>query len=500
MHEIELKFLVPESHLKGLIRQVKVKSSQNVHMSAHYFDTPKQELSAVSIGLRIRQEGEVWVQTIKAGGDGIAARLEHNTVLDTERVQTMLAENKLLPDLTFYKDTAIAPALANFKLKKLAKNLTRQYVADVQRTTRLLQDDSGEHVNSIEMAYDCGEIIHGSDDNWRRSIQEIEFELISGNLDFLFATAETWCKRYKLCLSTITKAERGNLLINKQAYSPAVEADLNLFQIDKDSSLSEFIRTALHNCLLQILPNSSAIADGSNDIHHAIQLSYGLTRLFTVLQNFSKLSEHNEWLTVIKQTTKLLTEYISTAYLITDIEPILQQHGAPRVDWRTEVEQIKTNPCDAVRANDFQLTLLELIKFVMSSPAVELQSDKPAIDKITKILAKKQAKLAQVELDSNANNIADIYQQLTELRYIAEFATPLYSKKASKRRLKRLVKAQMSLEEYQTQYNYQHNYQQKAITEPNALYGAGWFASDLAEQHQRWEKHLHRLQNSATFW
>ena len=78
MQEIELKFLVPESRLKGLMRQVKVKSSQVTQLAAHYYDTPDQQLAQAGIGLRIRKEGDTWVQTIKAGGDGIAARLEHN--------------------------------------------------------------------------------------------------------------------------------------------------------------------------------------------------------------------------------------------------------------------------------------------------------------------------------------------------------------------------------------------------------------------------------------
>ena len=76
----------------------------------------------------------------------------------------------------------------------------------------MLVDDSGsdgDANNHVEMAYDYGEIIHGNDDTQRDAIQEIEFELISGDIDFLFATAKTWCKRYKLCLSTVTKAERG---------------------------------------------------------------------------------------------------------------------------------------------------------------------------------------------------------------------------------------------------------------------------------------------------
>ncbi|WP_289457339.1 hypothetical protein, partial [Klebsiella pneumoniae] len=81
-----------------------------------------------------------------AGGDGIAARLEHNATLDNEQVQAMLDNNELMPDLTIYKDTSIAPALAEFKLKKLAKKLTRLYVTDVERTTRLLIEDNSDEV------------------------------------------------------------------------------------------------------------------------------------------------------------------------------------------------------------------------------------------------------------------------------------------------------------------------------------------------------------------
>ncbi len=152
MQEIELRFLIPPARLKGLMRQTKVKSSQVTQLAAHYYDTPDQQLAQAGIGLRIRKEGNDWVQTIKARGDGIAARLEHNTTLDHEHVQTMLDNNALMPDLTIYKDTAIAPALAEFKLKKLAKNLTRQYVTDVERTTRLLVDDKNyKNESSIEV-------------------------------------------------------------------------------------------------------------------------------------------------------------------------------------------------------------------------------------------------------------------------------------------------------------------------------------------------------------
>ena len=396
MQEIELKFLIPESRLKSLMRQTQVKSSQTMQLAAHYFDTDDQQLAQASIGLRIRKEGDAWVQTIKAGGDGIAARLEHNAVLDNTQVQAMLDKHELMPDLTIYQDSPIAPALASFNLKKLTKQLTRQYVTDVRRTTRLLvENDSEQGDNMIEMAYDYGEIIHGNDDNRREVIQEIEFELISGDLDFLFNTAKNWCQRNKLCLSTVTKAERGGLLIQEQPHSPAVFANLSLLTVRKDSSTPAFVKAVVHNCLLQILPNSSAIVAGSRDDAHILQSHIGIRRLRAALKAFEAFSDemNPDWLLILKQTATLLDDYREVAYLASHIEPKLQKQGAPVVDWSTDINAIKITPIDALRASDFQLTLLELIAFTMSDPNLEPKADKLARDKIAKVLGNQHKKL-----------------------------------------------------------------------------------------------------------
>ena len=539
MQEIELKFLVPETRLKGLLRQARVKSSEVTQLAAHYYDTPDQQLAQAGIGLRIRKEGDAWVQTIKAGGDGIAARLEHNAIMDNEQVQAMLDTNTLMPDLNIYKNTSVAPALAEFKLKKLAKNLTRLYVTDVERTTRLLVDDSNDEVNNhIEMAYDYGEIIHGNDETYRTAIQEIEFELISGDIDFLFATAKTWCKRYKLCLSTVTKAERGGLLITEQNHSPAVGADLNQLTVNKNSSMPAFIRAAVHNCLLQILPNSSAIVAGSDDNDHILQLYIGTARLQAALQVFASYSDeiNPDWLPILKQTAALLSEYRELTYLASRIEPDLQQQGAPIVDWTTEIDALKMTPKDAVSDNNFQLILLELIAFTMSDPSLEPQADKPVIDKLTKTLSKQYAKLGKtaqmlqskkgadfdsingenndlinddienIDIDDNNEEqaIHELHHQLTTLLYISEFAAPLLDKKKSKKKtkrwLKRLVKAQTALNQYRNHITYQQCYQLKSETDSNALYGAGWFAAMLAIDYKHTEKCLAKVIDSSIFW
>lgn len=527
MQEIELKFLVPQARLKGLMRQAKVKSSEDIQLAAHYYDTPKQALAKAGIGLRIRQEGDDWVQTIKGGGDGIAARLEHNALLDNELVQTMLTNNDLMPDLTIYKDTSIEPLLATFKLNKLAKNLTRQYVTEVQRTTRLLEQPESNGQNRIETAYDYGQVIHGNDASQHQAIQEIEFELLAGDLSYLFATAKLWCKRYSLCLSTVTKAERGSLLIQGQLYSKAVSANLAQLQVDQDSSRPAFVRAAVHNCLLQILPNSSAMVAGSEDDTHSLQLRIGICRLLVVLNSFDKFSEqlNPKWQPILKQAATLLSDYHQLAHL-NHIEDQLQQHGAPSIDWTAEVAQIKVTPIDAVRANDFQLTLLELIEFTMSDASAEPQAQKLAIDKLPKILSKKYSKLlkaeqklaecqhdwvnndhletAKAEVKLESDNIAKMlhktHQSLKDLRYLSEFAAPLYAKKNTKRWLKRLVKAQKSLGQYQEHSYYQQCYQQKVLTDIEALYAAGWFAATLINDRKRCQKRLNNIQNSATFW
>lgn len=564
MQEIELKFLVPESRLKGLMRQANIKSSQLTQLAAHYYDTPDQQLAKAGIGLRIRQEGDAWVQTIKAGGDGIAARLEHNAVLDNKQVQAMLDTNTLMPDLNIYQDSPIASALEPFKLTKLAKTLTRLYVTDVKRITRLLTDNSDkDSSNQIEMAYDCGAIIHGNDDTQRDSIQEIEFELISGDVDFLFTTAKNWCQRHKLCLSTVTKAERGGLLITGQQHSRAVSANLSDLTDDKDSSRPAFIRAVVHNCLLQILPNSSAIVAGSTDNEHVLQLHNGIQRLLTALKLFKGFSDelNPDWAIILKQTATLLADYRKFAYLASHIEPYLQAHEAPSVDWSAEIEAAKITPIDAVRANDLQLTLLELIAFTMSDPNLEPQADKRAAHKLRKILDKRDKKLLKAErkLDEAMNAKADstdldsaslegvnlkgvnlesrepqslqaqdidlpakdekqaqykLYRQLEKMRYVSEFAAPLIdnenlknkklstkkSEKKSKRILKRLVKAQQALRQQLDTNYYQQCYQYKASTDSDALYGAGWLNASLIDAQKKTKKRLAKLKSADKFW
>lgn len=524
MQEIELKFLVPQASLQALKRQLTSQNSQDIELAAHYYDTPKQALAQAGIGLRIRKEGNSWVQTIKAGGDGMAARLEHNESLDSGQVQAMLDANELTPNLELYKDTFMQLMLTDFKIEELSQDLELQYITNVKRTALIINDSNNsdnDHIkNSIEVAYDYGEIIDGRDASSYRAIEEIEFELVSGNIDFLFTTAKSFCKHYKLSLSTVTKAEQGGLLIKGEHYSRAVEANLEQLAsfINEDTSKSAFIRAVVHNCLLHILPNSSAIAAGSEDTQHVLQLHLGMQRLRSALKVFNKFSDqiNPEWSAILKQTATLLANYRQLTHLVSSIETNFQQHGAPTVDWISSIKRIKATPIAAVRANDFQLILLELIAFTMSEASAEPKASKLTRAKLNKILSKHykktlkaERKLAHLELHSSHGKeqnslhleaLYKLFQRIENLRNLSEFVAPLYPKKKTKRYLKRLIKAQTALGDYLDDCHYYEYYQQQAKIDPNAWYGAGWFASKLKSSQTSYKKQLKKLSEVAKFW
>ena len=157
MQEIELKFLVPDAKIDAIKRQTHVKSAVTETLAAHYFDTPEQHLAKAGMALRIRQEGDEWVQTLKMNGNGLTSRTEFNNVQDSQQIKQALATDSLLPDLSPYAKQADLP----INDKRIQQQLTRQYITDVSRTKRPIKQDG----NVVEVAFDIGKVIHGTDSN-----------------------------------------------------------------------------------------------------------------------------------------------------------------------------------------------------------------------------------------------------------------------------------------------------------------------------------------------
>lgn len=502
MQEIELKFLVPEYKVDSLMRQAKIKSSNTTQLAAHYYDTTDNILAQSGMALRIRKEGDTWVQTLKSNGDGMASRGEQNNILDEEQVNEAIEANSLYPDLSVYEDLGIEKMVLSSSQQQVSDKLNRIYITDIERTTRLIKGETG----LIEMAYDEGSVIHGEDPQISKPILELEFELIEGDVSFLFDVAKTWAKRYNLCLSTVTKAERGGLMLEGKEYAEATKADLKKLALDKNMSQPQFMRAVVHNCMLQILPNVSAIAAGSTESDHVHQLRVGIRRLRTALKFFSDFSSqlNPEWGPILKQTFGLLGEYRDHELLQIRTQPMLESKGAPYVDWSTERDSIKIKPIDALRAPDFQITLLELIEYTMS-PA---KKDKPLnkgnakqqsikiLESLYKKISKASEKFATLDIEAQH----DVRKRLKSLRYISEFVSPMFKKKKTKAFLKYLEPAQEILGEYNDDIVGQYFYRLKTKSDPAAWFAVGYFTAQ--ERHAALEcaESLKQVKNAPKFW
>ena len=515
MHELELKFAVPSYQQSVLRKNIDTKTAQQQRLSAYYFDTPNQDLAKKGIALRIRFEDNQWVQTLKTAGDGVAKRVELNTVLSLTGTPDTLDVSSFVPDVSLITEpTVVAQLTSIMPLDQLAQALTVQYFTDVQRTSRQIKKNNSR----IEIAYDIGKVGIGHLNSQKPAnnpgltqsdIHEIEFELLEGDPSDLIEVAKTWCKKYKLYLSTVTKAQRGSLLLANKQYAQPVKADLAVLQLHKGISQFAFLQAVVNNCLVQILPNASAIAEGSPDGNLVHQLRVGIRRLRTALKHFKFAQDYIDpnWLMVLKQTFSLLGEYRDKEILQIKTQPLLESVGAPHVEWSTAVDIM---PIDAVRANDFQILLLELIGFThLAVPADNPKAKATVAKKLEKLftaIAVASDKFASLDTESQHG----VRKDLKSLRYVSEFAAPLFAsqnngkkgKKATKLNafLQYLEPAQDVLGEYNDNVVGHANYLEKAKTDPNALFAVGWFSGREQASAEQCAVSLKTVKNAPKFW
>jgi len=195
--EQEIKLLViqpSELDLMALplIREYLQAPVSHIHLLSTYFDTPDKALMTFGVGLRLRQIGEQWLQTVKCSGEaenGLHQRLEWEHQLsgpefDTERLA----------------DTALAPLLAQ---PDVWHAIAPVFTTEFERCVLPIRFDDG---TTVEMAYDRGEVRAGPR---RADIHEIELELKQGEIEKVQEFAEQLKAALPLEYSDISKAGQG---------------------------------------------------------------------------------------------------------------------------------------------------------------------------------------------------------------------------------------------------------------------------------------------------
>ncbi|MEI7570886.1 MAG: CHAD domain-containing protein [Alcaligenaceae bacterium] len=295
MAEQELKLHVPTEARAGVEKALLRGRVTRVHLQAFYFDTPKRDLVRARIALRLRREGEQWVQTLKMPGENSLSRIEINHDRPTPDL-----------DLSVYATEPFAAVLA-----KHAETLSICYETDVQRIFRQTRTELG----LVEIAFDTGLLRAGA---LELPISEVEFELKRGALAAVFALGKKWQQAHGLILDVRSKSERGDRLASLNAELRTIdEQTAERQEPSRRSAIAQFwgARTAenitLHpkiqahsalaavsaECLDQIIRNTAILAEvdtagiyQASGAEHVHQLRVGIRRLRSAWSFFNGIA------------------------------------------------------------------------------------------------------------------------------------------------------------------------------------------------------------------
>lgn len=200
--ELEIKLTLAETDLEQAVdwlgQQSGVKTEATRQLLNRYYDTPSQDLNRRKTALRVRQQDDQFIQTLKTKGEfsgGAHRRNEWEWPLANDRLDTSLLDATPL---------AGDPVLAHL-----------QPVFETNFERRILMLCEGEGI--IEAAIDQGAIVAGGR---RRSLNEVEFELKSGDPASLLAHALDLASEVPVFLNLVSKAEQGYYLAGQ--YAPVV--------------------------------------------------------------------------------------------------------------------------------------------------------------------------------------------------------------------------------------------------------------------------------------
>lgn len=245
--ERELCLHVPAQAQFAIAKAVRSHKAGRQSLRALYFDTATRTLAGAGIALRVRCENGQWVQTVKAPGPDPLSRIEINHPRPSAEL-----------DLSLYDSSPLAEFLAS-----LSEPLGVRYETDVQRESFQL-----EHAGAnIEVASDTGFILAKG---WKLPVNEIEFELLEGEMAGVFDLALHWLNHYGLIIETRSKAQRGDRLAalmpaSKESTGSAPPAlfeprrAMRLPHLRALPAVQGYI-TCSTECLLQVSANASLLA------------------------------------------------------------------------------------------------------------------------------------------------------------------------------------------------------------------------------------------------
>jgi triphosphatase len=523
MLERELKFHVPARQRAGVKAHLRKLKAEPIALHARYFDTPDQALARAQIALRLRLEGDVWVQTMKTPGPDELSRIEWNH----PRPEPTL-------DLSVYEDTHVGPLIA-----RLAPRLRCRYVTQVTRLKKVVPTESG----SAELAYDEGRIMAG---DIELPIHELEVEGVSGETGDLFALARDWLREHQLLLELRSKAARGDAiaaladeegldvriapgidtptggkimrrssrLTAKQSQQLTAAARAKHPILAKNIGIRAAYLECANECMSQILRNSGFLAglDGlkaspEQRIEHVHQLRVGIRRLRACWKLFGDVANPPEPLAeALKQYFRVLGQARDNDVIQTELLPRLMHAGMPPdTDLPAKRSAGKAASLATLAASpDFQETLLDLLEYLVIY-GDELES-RGAGKRAAPMLCKQLnawldgiRKEVPLFLEAGWDDRHRMRKRVKRLRYGMEFAQGLLDQARLRPLANALVSAQKTLGQLNDLYIAAEYYRGPGAKHPSAMFALGWLAATQEHEARASQLALKQLAKAGRF-
>tara|TARA_R110002096_G_scaffold316010_14_gene510414 strand:+ start:4488 stop:6074 length:1587 start_codon:yes stop_codon:yes gene_type:complete len=242
---------------------------EHCELASRYFDTPDCALNEEDVELRIRREGDRWIQTMKVAeqpGDalGVYERMEYDAEVDDAELNL-----DLLPAQNGHGKLPVHKS-------KIQKKLQPVFETKISRTLHDLEIQG----DLVEMVVDEGEVSAGGKVT---ALCQIELELKRGRPETLYEVASQLAKQVPVRLGSPRKADVGYRLLNHREPEPQKITPL---KFRAKIPVEEAFLAILTNCLELIRGNEAAILEGRN-IDAVHQMRIGLRRLKSLFSVFS---------------------------------------------------------------------------------------------------------------------------------------------------------------------------------------------------------------------
>jgi inorganic triphosphatase YgiF len=427
--ETELKFRIPARNLqaftKSQIAGGKVGKGTESDLVSTYFDTGKHKLKRHGLSLRVRQDGEKQIQTVKWANAAQFGRGEWETEIADD-----------VPDL----GKADGTPLERFALKKLRRKLKPIFKTSVHRITLPVRTKRSE----IDLAIDLGSIIAG-----RRSspVKELELELKSGRLIDLFRVAKAIERKSGAELDLRSKAQRGYHLADGKDYEVVFAEPIELAS---DMAAGVAFQAIARATVRHFSENADAVRNGDPEGIH--QMRVGLRRLRAAISLFSKLlsgagtekiKSELRWLTGELAPAREIDVFVKKNIEAATHDALLRRGGkAIKEEFSDKRDQAFARARKAVNSERFRKLLIDALQWIESRRTIATdQASMPISRFAADVLQRRTRKVRKEGRDLDkmsplARHTLRI--RVKKIRYAVEFFETLFPSKREKKQIARL--------------------------------------------------------------